>query len=117
MGVGVGLGVGDDVSVVVAAGADVDVDLGCHAWARDAVTGVALSRTTSHVRAMIPGHTCYLGRLSNVVRSMAMHRDQHKVVDCSVGEQSAADNLATIVNGDGEQRIQVPAGASRKECG
>ena len=38
----------------------------------------------------------YLDRLSDVVRSMAMHRDQHKVVDCSVIEQSAADNLATI---------------------
>ena len=48
---------------------------------------------------------------------MAMHRDQHKVVDCSVIEQSAADNLATIVNGDGEHGIQVPVGASRKECG
>ena len=58
-----------------------------------------------------------IDRLSNVVRSMAMHPDQHKVVDCSVLEQSAADNLATIVNGDGEQGIQVPAGASRKECG
>ena len=52
-----------------------------------------------------------------VVRSMAMYRDQHKVVDCSVVEQSAADNLATIVNGGGEQGIQVPVGASRKECG
>ena len=47
---------------------------------------------------------------------MAMHRDQHKVVDCSVLERSAADNLATIVNGDGERGIQVPVGASRKEC-
>ena len=53
----------------------------------------------------------------HVGRSMAMHRDQHKVVDCSVVEQSAADNLATIVNGDGEHGIQVPVGASRKECG
>ena len=92
-------------------------DFECLTWARDVVTGVALSRTASYVRAMIPGHTCYLNRLSNVVRSMAMHRDQHKVVDCSVSEQSAADNLATIVNGDGEQGIQVPVGASRKECG
>src|SRR4030095_3281413 len=48
---------------------------------------------------------------------MAMHRDQHKVVDCSVGEHSAADNLAASVNGDGEHGIQVPVGASRKECG
>jgi hypothetical protein len=105
------------VRVVVAAGVDVGVGLGCHAYARDVVTGVALSRTTSHVRAIIPGHTCYLGRLSNAARSMAMHRDQHKVVDCSVLEQSAADNLATIVNGHGEHGIQVPGGASRKECG
>ena len=77
-------------------------DLGRHALARGVVTGVALSRTASYVRAMIPGHTCYLNRLSNVVRSMAMHRDQHKVVDRSVREQSAADNLATIVNRGGE---------------
>ena len=53
----------------------------------------------------------------DIVRWIAMHRDQHKVVDCSVGEQSAADNLTPIVNGDGEQGIQVPVGASRKECG
>ncbi len=46
---------------------------------------------------------------------MAMHRDHHKVVDRSVVEQSAADDLATIVNGGGEQGIQVPVGASRKE--
>jgi len=59
----------------------------------------------------------YLDQLSHVVRSMAMHRDQHKVVDCSVLEQPAADNLATIVNGDDEHGIQVPVGASRKECG
>ncbi len=58
----------------------------------------------------------YLDRLSNVVRSMAMHRDQHKVVFCSVLEKPAADNLATIVNGDGVRGIQVPVGASRKEC-
>jgi len=31
-------------------------------WARGVVTGVALSRTTSRVRAMIPGHTCYQSR-------------------------------------------------------
>jgi hypothetical protein len=51
-----------------------------------------------------------------VVRSMAMHRDHHKVVDRSVVEQSAADNLATIVNSNREQGIQVPVGARRKEC-
>ena len=38
-----------------------------------------------------------------------MHWDQHKVVDCSVCEQSAADNLATIVNGDGEQWNPSPS--------
>jgi hypothetical protein len=117
VGVSVGLRVKDGVSVVVAAVVNVGVSLGTTCWAHDVVTGVALSRATSHMRAMIPGHTGYLGRLSNVVRSMAMHRDQHKVMDCSVGEQSAADNLATIVNGDSEHGIQVPVGASRKECG
>src|SRR5262245_1294213 len=59
----------------------------------------------------------YLDRLSNVVRSMAMRRDPHKVVGCSILEESAADNLATIVNGEGGRGIQVPVGASRKECG
>ena len=39
---------------------------------------------------------------------MAVHRDQHKVVDCSIVERSAADNLATIVNSDGERGIKVP---------
>jgi len=53
----------------------------------------------------------------DILRSIAMHRDQHKVVDCSVGVQSASDNLTPIVNGGGEQGIQVPVGASRKECG
>jgi len=33
---------------------------------------------------------------------MFVHRDQHKVVDCSVLEQSAVNNLATVVNGDGD---------------
>ena len=50
----------------------------------------------------------YPDQLTNAVRLMAMHRDQHKVVDCSVVEQSAADNLATIINSGGEQGIQVP---------
>ena len=45
---------------------------------------------------------------------MAMHRDQHKVVDCSVLERAAADNLATIVNGDSEHGIQVPVGVRGK---
>ena len=59
MGVGVGLGVGDGVSVVVAAGVDVGVDLGLSCLGPPRCDRVALSRTTSHVRAMIPGHTSY----------------------------------------------------------
>ena len=47
---------------------------------------------------------------------MAMHRNQYKVVDCSVLERTAADNLAPIVNGGRPDGIQVPFGVSRKEC-
>jgi hypothetical protein len=50
-----------------------------------------------------------------VVRSMAMHRDQHKVVDCSVLEQSAADNLATI--GRARRLARKVRSDHQKNCG
>jgi len=67
-------------------------------------------------RYLAGGRNAACSILAGYRMSMATHGDQHKVVDGSILEQSAADNLATIVNRGREQRIQIPVRASREEC-